>query len=572
MGDMAKKWVIKEKYGLEWAEKFPEVNPIVLQLLFNRGLDTQDKIDRFLGPDYLRDQNDPFLFNEMRVAVERIFKALKQKEKIVIYGDYDADGVTATAVLNIALKRLGAEKLKIYIPNRLTEGYGMKLEAVDELVKDGTNLIITVDCGIANKAEIALAKEKGIEVIVSDHHSEPVEIPEAWAVICPTLKREIYPFKKLAGVGVAFKLAQALLRSDQTQNNDAFEKWLLDLVAIGTIADSMPILEENRTLVKWGLIVLNKTQRPGLKELIGLAQAKELDTHGVAFQIAPRLNAAGRMDHANTAYELLVTEDEAEALAISIDLNQKNQARQKATEEMMKISLEQIGQPDDEMKILFSCYDGWSPGLVGLAAGKLCDKFNRPVIVFGKSGDEYVASGRSVPEFDITGALNECREFLAEFGGHEQACGLTIVGENNYQKFKEKIKALATEKLAGVELLPRIIIETEMTLKEANWEIIDALERFEPFGEGNREPLFVTKKLRVEEINTMGTMGQHLRFGLVDANTQVLRKFVGFGLSGEWVEKIKIGDRVDVVYEFGVNEWNGNRELQFKIVDLKLGE
>ncbi|NMB48275.1 single-stranded-DNA-specific exonuclease RecJ [Candidatus Kuenenbacteria bacterium] len=567
---MTKKWIIKDKYNGEWADKFPEINLVVLQLLFNRDLDTQDKIDQFLGPDYLRDQGEPFLFREMKVAVERIFQALDKQEKIVIYGDYDADGVTATAVMFLTLQRLGARNLKVYIPNRLTEGYGMNEEAVEELAKSGTKLIITVDCGISNKKEVALAKERGMEVIISDHHLEPAEIPEALAVICPTLKKEKYPFKKLAGVGVAFKLAQALLRSDKKQNNDAFEKWLLDLVAIGTIADAMPLLEENRTLVKWGLIVLNKTQRLGLRELMGLAQASELDTHGVAFQIAPRLNAAGRMDHANTAYELLVTGDEADALAIANDLNQKNQARQKATEEMLKISWEQIGEPSEKEKILFSTYDGWSPGLVGLVAGKLCDKFNRPVIVFGKSGNEYVASGRSVPEFDITGALNQCREFLAEFGGHEQACGLTIIGEENYEKFKTKIGQLAEDKLAGVELIPSIFIETEMTLKEASWEIIDALEKFEPFGEGNREPLFITKNLRVEEINTMGTMGQHLRFALSDTNTKLTRKFVGFGLSGEWIEKIKVGDRVDVVYEFGVNEWNGNRELQFKIVDLKL--
>ncbi len=437
MGDMVKKWSIKDKYGAEFAEQFPEINPLILQLLFNRGLTTQDAIDRFLGPDYLRDQNDPFLFNEMKSAVEKILLAIQQGENIVIYGDYDADGVTATAVMQIALKRLGAERIKVYIPSRLTEGYGMNMEAVEELSKNGTNLIITVDCGISNKAEIALAKSKGIEVVITDHHLEPAERPEAVAIICPTLEKEKYPFKRLAGVGVAFKLAQALLRSDKKQNNDAFEKWLLDLVAIGTIADSMPLLEENRTLVKWGLIVLDKTQRLGLREIMNLAQVNEVDVHSVGFQIAPRLNAAGRMDHANTAYELLVTEDEAEALAITNDLNQKNQARQKTTEEMLKISLEQIGEPTAGDKILFSAYDGWSPGLVGLVAGKLSDKFNRPVIVFGKSGEEYVASGRSVPEFDITGALNDCREYLAEFGGHEQACGLTVVGEENYEKFKK---------------------------------------------------------------------------------------------------------------------------------------
>lgn len=567
---MAKRWMLKEKYGADFGERFPELKSVVLQLLFNRGLTTQDQIDRFLGPDYLRDQNDPFLFGEMGGVVERVFGAIERKENIVIYGDYDADGVTSTAVVCIALKRLGAENLKVYIPNRLTEGYGMNKEAVQELVDNKTNLIITVDCGIANKDEIALAKESGIDVIVTDHHMEPKNIPTAYAVVCPTLKKEKYPFKKLAGVGVAFKLAQALLRSDKKQNNDAFEKWLLDLVAIGTIADSMPLLEENRTLVKWGLIVLNKTQRLGLKELFNLSQTDEVDVHSVAFQVAPRLNAAGRMDHANTAYELLVAEDEAEALAIANDLNQKNQNRQKTTEEMLKISLEQIGQPSNEDKILFSAYDGWSPGLVGLIAGKLCDRFSRPVIVFGKMGNEYVASGRSIPEFDITAALGECQEYLSEFGGHEQACGLTIAGEDNYENFKNKIRSMAQSQLARAELTPRLDIEAEVNLAEMDWGVIDDLEKFEPFGEGNREPLFITKDLRIEAIITMGTVGQHLRLELSDGNGKIIRKFVGFGLSSEWVEKMKVGDKVDVVYEFGVNEWNGNRELQFKIVDLKL--
>ena len=562
--------MIKEEYDAGFSDQFPEINPIILQLLFNRGLTKEDEIDRFLGPDYLRDQNDPFLFNELPAAMERIFAAIKRQEKIVIYGDYDADGVTATALLQLTLKRLGAKDLKIYIPNRMSEGYGMNLEAVEELYKSGSQLIITVDCGIANRKEIALAKERGMDVIVTDHHLEPIELPEAVAIICPTLKKEKYPFKKLAGVGVAFKLSQALLRSDKQQNNESFEKWLLDLVAIGTIADSMPLLEENRTLVKWGLIVLNKTQRLGLKELTQLAQSKEIDVHGVAFQLAPRLNAAGRMDHANTAYDLLITEDEAEALAISNDLNQKNQARQRATEEMLQLSLTQIGMPTDEDKILFSSYDGWSPGLVGLVAGKLSDKFNRPVIVFGKSGEEYVASGRSIPEFDITAALGECKKYLSEFGGHEQACGLTIVGEKNYEIFKDKIKEIASNQLAQVELAPRLEIEAEIKLKDAGWEIIDGLDKFSPFGEGNREPLFLTRDLTVVEIATMGTMGQHLKLILEDKAAGLSHKFVGFGVAGEWVEKIKAGDKVEVVYELGVNEWNGNREVQFKIVDLQL--
>ena len=346
---MVKKWKIAQKINDDFRNKFPEISPVILQLLYNRGLKSQDEIDIFLGPDYNQNQNDPFDFSDMKKAVEII----DQAERITIFGDYDADGVTSTALLYLSLKRIGKENLSIYIPNRLKEGYGMSRGAVKELIKKKVDLIITCDCGITNIEEARLAKEAGVKLIITDHHLPGNELPEAEAIICPTVKGEKYPFKKLAGVGVAFKLAQALLR--EGENSQAFEKWLLDLVAIGTVADIVPLLGENRILVKWGLLVLNKTQRLGLKELIKSINVKGgLGTYNIGYQIGPRLNAAGRMDHANIAYDLLITDDEAEAIAIANDLNGKNKERQKATDEMMKLSLEQIGEPGDKDKILFS--------------------------------------------------------------------------------------------------------------------------------------------------------------------------------------------------------------------------
>lgn len=568
---MDKKWRIAEKINDDFKDKFPEINGVVLQLLYNRGLDSQDKIDRFLGPDYIGDQNDPYLFKDMAKATEVILGAIEKNEKIVVYGDYDADGVSSTALMYLTLKHLGAKNLSVYIPNRMSEGYGINHEAVDEMISGKTDLIISVDCGVTAVEEVKRAREKGIKVVVSDHHLPGDELPECEALICPTVKGEKYPFKKLAGVGVAFKLAQALLR-EGVENNDAFEKWLLDLVALGTVADVVPLLGENRTLVKWGLIVLNKTQRPGLQELIESARLKRpLGTYNIGYQIAPRLNAAGRMDHANTAYELLITEDEAEAMAIANDLNQKNQERQKVTEEMMKISLEQIGVPGDKDKILLSEYDGWSAGLVGLAAGKLSDRFHRPVIVMGKMGDKYVGSGRSIAEMDITSAVRECSEYLEEFGGHAQACGLTIIGEENYKKFSDKIKKVAADKLKGVELKPSIEIEAEIGLNQASWELIDSLDKFEPFGEGNLEPLFLTKDLEMRDIVTMGKSKQHLRLDLAETGGSP-KKFVGFNLVERWLDGLKVGGKLDVVYTVGVNKWNGNREIEFKIVDLKINK
>jgi len=566
---MEKKWKIREKYSEDFENKFPELSLVFLQLLYNRGLDDQDQIDIFLGPDYHRDLHDPFLFNDMKKAVAIVKQAIKEKKKIIIYGDYDADGVTSTAVLYLTLQKLGAKNLSVYIPNRLIEGYGMNKKAVDEIIQTGTDLIITCDCGISNVEEIAQAQAKGIQVIVTDHHLPSKKLPTAEAIICATVAGEKYPFKKLAGVGVAFKLAQAILSVDE--KNKAFEKWLLDLVAIGTVADMVPLFGENRILVKWGLLVLNKTQRLGLQELISSINAKgDLGTYNIGFQIAPRLNAAGRMEHANTAYELLVTADEVEAMAITNELTEKNKQRQKITEKMIKISLEQIGEPTAKDKILFSHYDKWSPGLVGLVAGRLNDKFHRPMIVFGKNGNKYVGSGRSIEEFDITRALGECQEYLEDFGGHTQACGLTIIGEDNFNKFKEKIIKIAATELKDVELMPSLDIEAEIKLSQANWELIDALDKFAPFGEGNSEPLFVTHNLEICDMITMGTNNQHLRLDLKDNSLEKCKKFVGFGLVEKWINEIKIGDKIDVVYRLSVNEWNGNREIEFMIEDIKI--
>lgn len=566
---MTKKWKVAPKISDDFKVKFPEINPVVLQLLYNRELKDQDSIDRFLGPDYLADQNDPYLFNNMARAVEIIYKAIGDNKKICIYGDYDADGVTSTALMYLTLKRIGAEYLSVYIPNRLHEGYGINKEAIKELAKRKTDLIISVDCGITAVEEVKLAQEKGIKVIITDHHLPGDRLPQPDALICATVAKEKYPFDKLAGVGVAFKLAQALLREDKEQDNGAFEKWLLDLVAIGTVADIVPLLGENRTLVKWGLLVLNKTQRLGLRELIANINLRgNIGTYNVGFQIAPRINAAGRMDHANTAYELLITDNEAEAIAIANDLNEKNQGRQKATDEMMHISLEQIGKPSDEQKILFSQYDGWSPGLVGLAAGRLADKFHRPVIVFGKMGDKYVGSGRSIEEFNIVEGLEECREFLAEFGGHEQACGLTIIGQENYNKFIKKMASVAAKQLKGVELIPSVEVEAEIVLSQANWDLVDSLDKFEPFGEGNKEPVFVARNLEVVDSSVIGSSGKHLRFYLADDTINKGKKFLAFNKASDW-SNINRGDRVDAIFTISVNEWNGNREIEFKVVDIK---
>lgn len=595
---MSKVWQLLPAMPAEFKEKFPEQNPVILQLLYNRGLDTQEKVDEFFNPDYEGDIHDPFLFSDMTKAVERIYRAVEKREKITVHGDYDADGVSASAVIMTALEKLvevfgQKEKMKellgIYIPHREKEGYGLKPPTIETLSREGVNLIITVDCGIANKAEAELCREKGIDLIITDHHQEPLELPKAYAIINPSLKRENYPCKFLAGVGVAFKVAQALISEGKKrkpeENWEGFEKWLLDLVAIGTVADVVPLLGENRTLVGYGLVVLNKTPRVGLQALMyktgigsggngfsnGLRDRlpkKGLNTYSIAFQIAPRINAAGRMDHANTAYGLLMTKSMEEAENLSDSIQSSNVARQNLTESIMDQLLQEFNRQSAEgQKLLIALGEGWPTGVLGLVSGRMTDKFSRPTIVASVFEGKVVGSGRSVAEFNITRALQQNESYLANYGGHPAACGFTLKNNDDYLKFAAEMQALAAAELKDVELNPVLEIETEIKLEDATWALYDALEKMEPFGEGNEKPSFVVYNAEVEGVEKLGKDGAHLKIMLKQSNGMI-RKLIGFSLSNGF-GSLRRGDKVDVVVDIGVNEWNGSRELQLKVVDIK---
>lgn len=589
---MSKKWNLKSKYPQDFVEKFPAYDGVILQLLYDRGLDTQEKIDEFLNPDYSQDLHDPFLFNDMQKAVDRIFLAVKNNEKILIHGDYDADGVTSATLLEKTLQRIGLESVDVFIPHREIDGYGLNLKTVEEIIEKKYNLLITVDCGITNHKEVLELKNKGIDTIITDHHLLEGDPPQAVAVLDPSLKPEKYPYKKLAGVGVVFKLAQALFREKSKKEKsqkrfefEAFEKWLLDLVAIGTIADVSPILGENRTLVKYGLMVLNKTQRKGLRELIHACSLSngtdpsmkiptgeilfDLSVRNIAWQIAPRINAAGRVGHANVAYKLLTTRDEVEALALTRDITEKNNQRQQIADQMIKQAEQVFEKLTGDEKIYIAENQDWMSGLVGLGAGRLKDKYSRPVILFAKDIEEdiYVGSGRSISEFNITLALEECGNLIKKSGGHSQACGLTIEGEKNFKEFIQKISSIARDKLKDVELVPSMEIDMQVKLKDLNWELWDELQKFEPFAEANPLPLFLIKNVKVEDVKLIGKNNKHLKF--IISQGDIKHKAISFFTAEKWYDKIKIGDMIDVVVEFGINEWNGNRELQFKVVDWK---
>ena len=568
---MEKQWQVHKPITQEFANQFPEINPIILQLLVNRGINSQEKIDEFLNPDYSTDLHDPFLLIEMEKAVERILKSIEAKEKIIVYGDYDTDGVSSSVIMVSLIKALGGQ-VDVYIPFRETEGYGLNAEAVKQIAKNKTDLVITVDCGISNAPEVEILKEKGVDIIITDHHHEPLTIPQAFAILNPNLNREKYPFKPLAGCGVAYKVAQAVIARHKkykvNQLADGFEKWFLDLVAIGTIADLMPLIGENRTLVRYGLTVLQKTKRLGLQELIKIMgnQPEDIDERAIGWQIAPRLNAAGRLNHASASYQLLITNDQREAERLAQELNQTNQQRQQITDKINLESKEILGEVKNQ-KILIVVGTNWPTGIVGLIAGRLTDEFHRPSLVISKYNGEIIGSGRSIPAFNIIEAIEKSSKFLARYGGHSQACGFTVKDDKSLDSFIKATQDLAENQLTDSDLQPVIDVDTEVKLEEIDWELFENLEKFIPFGEGNRKPKFLAKDLTINELQTVGKDAKHLRL-MVKHNTEIIRKTIGFCF-GNWCTRLKRGDTIDMVFELDVNEWNGNRELQLKIVDLK---
>jgi len=570
-----KNWKILPDISEEFKNKYPEYSDIFLQLLWNRGLREKENIEKFLNPNFDTDIYNPFLFLQMEEVVEAIIKYLKAGKKICIFGDYDVDGATSTAILYEILM-LFKGNIDFYIPDRVSEGYGLNKEAIKEISEKGAELIITVDNGIRNKEEIAYAKGLGLDIIVTDHHEPPEtkeELPDC-LIINPMIEGETYPFKKLSGAGVAYKLARALIEKSKLEENDKkiLEYRLFDLVAIGTVADCMSLVGENRTLVKKGLGALNKTSRIGLKkliEIVGIDRDKNIDTWNIGFQIGPRLNAAGRMDTAHDAFRLLITKDQDEASRLAQELNQKNIERQKQTEEIMTEIEEQINK--DEIILIGVSPDEnpWNEGIVGLAAGKISDKYYRPSLIITKNGDDYKGSGRSIEELNIIETIEEVSDLLEKYGGHEGACGFSLK-KDNLDKFLKKIKEIVAKKLEGKNLQPKIIIEKELGLEDLNEIIINQINMFAPFGQDNDQPKFVSKNCKILSIMNMGAESQHVKFRINSGNSNTF-SVLGFNQTKKW-ENIKIGDKIDIVYHLGLNEFNGRSEVQLKIVDIKKHE
>lgn len=568
---MPKKWKLKEEIPQEIGEKLSEYPKLLQQLLYNRGLIEPGEIKNFLEPKY-EDLYSPFLFKDMQKAVDRIWKAIEGKEKICIYGDYDADAVTANAVLQQTFKYLGVES-ESYIPDRFTEGYGVNLEALEKIRDQGSKVIITVDCGTNSVDAAEFCKLNGIDLIITDHHEVIGDLPDALAIINPKNSEDNYPFQDITGVGVAFKLACGILHSAKGQGLrakpvDGWEKWLLDLVAIGTVADCHSLLGENRLLVKYGLKVLAKTKWTGLRALIkssGLDFSKNLpDTYILGFVIAPRLNAAGRLEHADIALKLLLEKDQGAAAVQAGELEEINRRRQEQTARIVSEAKEQAMLVQDR-KVIVLAGEGWNKGIVGLVAGKLAEEFSKPVIVLEKTEEFCTGSARTSGEFDIIAALKSTSEHLVRFGGHKQAAGLTLK-TGNLQIFYEKLLNFAESHITEENSQLVLSLEAELQEKDLSLVTCHLLHQLQPFGVGNPKPKFLISGMKMLAIRQVGAAKQHMQLNLQKGERII--SAIAFN-SGFLEKNFKVGDTVDAAAELIEDGWNGRKEVKLRIVDVR---
>jgi single-stranded-DNA-specific exonuclease len=562
----SKRWQIAELPPKPYLNHLPDLHPVVAQILYNRGLTAPDEAIAFLE-DRPR-PHTPLDLRGMPQAVNRLRQALQKGERVAVYGDFDTDGVTATALLTLTLQALGG-KVRPYIPHRVKEGYGLNVQALEELAQEGVRVVVTVDCGIRFPKEVAYARQRGMDVIITDHHTVGEEHLDAIAVINPHQPDCPYPYKELAGVGLAYKLAQVLLRADREEPGHTRRilqaEDLLDLVALGTVADLAPLTGENRSLVIRGLQRLNSAPRPGMEALMrkaGLRPGK-VDAAAIGYSLGPRLNAAGRVAHADTAYQLLVAEYPGEADMLAQQLDDLNRERQKISAEVQQQAQEITATHESGQLLLFIADPRFPIGVVGLVASRLMEEFYRPAVVVEKGEKKSRASARSIPEFHIAHALDACADLFIQHGGHAAAGGFTA-HTKDLPEIEARLKALAAEQLEGKDLAPTLHVDAEVPLQEMAWPLWQTLQKLQPFGEGNPEPLFVSRNARVRRCRAVGTGGAHLKLLLY--NGQAVWDGIAFH-QGEWFDHLP--NRVDIAFHLQLNEWRGEQRLQLNIQDIR---
>ena len=570
---MQKKWDIAPQAPASWLDGCRDLHPVLAQILFNRGFKDVEEARRFLYEKDLTE--DPYDMKDMAKAVERISRAIAAHEPIVVYGDFDADGVTAATLMMQVLTALGGQA-DVYFPDREKDGYGLHTSKLEHLAKQGAKVVITVDCGIRSVDEVDAARQGGIDMIITDHHSVGAEIPPALAVINP--KQEgCQGNEDLAGVGVAFMLATALLlhrwRTDRASYPEGLRQSdLLDLVAIGTVADVMALnVSLNRRLVWHGLNTINEMRRPGIKALAAVAGLKpgQIKTSDIGFRLGPRINAAGRLGDARIAYNLLAAAsiDEAMAYAQKLDDAQKlhriNRERQELTRQAEIAIREQI-EDAENLSLIFEGDEDFHPGIVGLVAGQLVEEYYRPAVVFQRGDEQSRASCRSIPEFHITHALDQCADLLVRHGGHAMAAGFTV-DNRNLDALREKLQQMAAEAFDGQNLRPTLHLDMELELDDLSADLTAVLDALEPTGHQHPPAAFLTRGLKALDCRTVGKDGKHLKlkFG---RHGQAPIDAIGFRM-GDWAAQMP--SSIDVAYHLEINEWNGHRRLQMRLLDIR---
>ncbi len=558
---MNKKWgfyEIEENMVKEIANKHG-ITEVLARILINRGITEDEEIEIFLEPKRNNFYN-PFLLPDMEKAVQRIIEAINNNEKVVIYGDYDVDGITSVTVLKKFLKERGLE-VGYYIPNRLEEGYGLNSQAIQKIIEEKYTLMITVDCGISAIKEIEECNELGLQTIITDHHEQGEKIPNAYAVVDAKRKDNCYPFRELAGVGVVFKLIQAISKKLNLEDKEYLK--YLDIVAVGTISDIVPLINENRVIAKLGLKLIEVTKNIGLKELINASNYKKVDSSMISFGVAPRINACGRMGHQEQALKLFLTENIVEAKEITKQLNKYNLERQEKEKEIYTQALEKLQKEDlQNINTIVLGGEHWYHGVIGIVASKLTESFFKPTILVGFENGEGKGSGRSIPGFDLHEALNYSSDYLEKFGGHAMAVGLTLKKEQ-FEDFKNKFEEIA-QKQEIKKLQPIIRIDGIITKKDFNFTTLNEIKKMEPFGEKNERPLLLYKNLKIDSIRALSE-GKHLKLTLRDENTII--DAIGFNL-GDLAAEFLIGDKVDVVGSLEENSYNGIEKLQINLKDI----
>jgi single-stranded-DNA-specific exonuclease len=564
---VTKRWNVAAPIPPEINQELAEFPPLMRQLLYNRGVRDAETALAFLSASAL-EATDPFLIRDMTQAVELLHAAIANSLPIAIYGDYDVDGVTSSALLFELLQKLGASP-RIYIPNRFDEGYGLNLDAVEQLASEGIGLIITVDCGIRSVEEIALARRLGVQVILTDHHQPGEVLPPADAILNVHQPGDSYPFKDLVGVGMAYKLAAAYLAVYPQPGVNA-EDWL-DLVALGTVADMAPLAGENRALVRAGIQAMGKLSRQGLYSLAQVSgvNLEQLNASHISFRLAPRLNAAGRLDSAMSAFNLLSAQDALTAGELALQLDSQNRERQEIMARIQESVLQNVLQAEEQPPIVFDASPEYNEGVVGLAASRISEALYRPSII-GHSGEGVVvASCRSIAGFNITQALDACADLLVRYGGHSMAAGLTVTNEN-LPELLRRLNSLAEQSLQGLELAPVLAIDKEIALDSLPAaeipRIFEMVSLLEPTGRGNPEALFCSRNLQVNRVYPVGN-GQHLR--LVLNAGRVRYEAIAFG-QGHWNGQLP--GMVDIAYTFEINKYQGRESLQLNIKDIKPSE